>query len=86
MPDGLAAGVWSRDVARCHRVANGLKAGTVWVNMYRAMTFNMPFGGFKRSGYGRLNGQDAIYNYLQAKSIWIDLSDEAQDPFTLKVS
>ncbi len=83
---GLAAGVWSRDIARCHRMANGLKAGTVWINMYRSMTFNMPFGGFKQSGYGRLNGQDAIYNYLQTKSVWVDLSDKVQDPFTLKVS
>ena len=83
---GLAAGVWSRDVARCHRMANGLKVGTVWINMYRSMTFNMPFGGVKQSGYGRLNGQDAIYNYLQLKSVWIDLSDNVQDPFTLKVS
>ncbi|MBE2276753.1 MAG: aldehyde dehydrogenase [Rhodobacteraceae bacterium] len=83
-PYGLAAGVWSRDVARCHRMVDALKAGTVWVNMYRAMTFNMPFGGFKQSGYGRLNGQEAIMNYLQTKAVWIDRSDRVQDPFSLK--
>lgn len=83
-PYGLAAGVWSRDIARCHRMANALKAGTIWINMYRAMTFNMPFGGYKQSGYGRLNGQQAIMNYLQTKAIWIDHSDAVQDPFALK--
>lgn len=83
-PYGLAAGVWSRDVARCHRMADALAAGTVWVNMYRAMTFNMPFGGYKQSGYGRLNGQEAIMNYMQTKAIWIDQSDQVQDPFALK--
>lgn len=85
-PYGLAAGVWSRDIARCHRMADALKAGTVWINMYRAMTFNMPFGGFKQSGYGRLNGQEAIMNYLQTKAVWIDQSDQVQDPFALKTT
>lgn len=85
-PYGLAAGVWSRDVARCHRMADALKAGTVWINMYRAMTFNMPFGGYKQSGYGRLNGQEAIMNYLQTKAVWIDHSDQVQDPFALKTA
>jgi aldehyde dehydrogenase (NAD+) len=81
---GLAAGVWTRDVRRVHRIARQLQAGTVWVNMYRAMAFNSPFGGYKSSGLGRQNGIEAVYQYLQTKSVWCELSDEVQDPFVLK--
>lgn len=81
---GLAAGVWSLEVRRAHRVAQKLEAGTVWVNMYRAMTFNSPFGGYKDSGIGRQNGIEAIDAYLQTKSIWCELSDEVQDPFVMR--
>lgn len=81
---GLAAGVWTRDLQRAHRVAGALEAGTVWVNMYRAMAPQSPFGGFKESGIGRQNGIEAIDEYLQTKSVWVELSSEAQDPFILK--
>lgn len=81
---GLAAGVWSLDIRRAHRVANQLQAGTVWINMYRAMTFNSPFGGYKASGIGRQNGIEAIEAYLQTKSVWCELSDEVQDPFVMR--
>ena len=82
---GLAAGVWTQDVKRAHRMARQLEAGTVWINLYRALTFNSPFGGYKESGIGRLNGTEAIDQFLQTKSVWVELGDEIQDPFVLKV-
>jgi aldehyde dehydrogenase (NAD+) len=83
-PFGLAAGVWTLDIRRAHRVARQLQAGTVWINMYRAMTFNSPFGGYKSSGIGRQNGIEAIDQYLQTKSVWCELSDDVQDPFVMR--
>jgi len=83
-PFGLAAGVWTRDIRRAHRMARQLQAGTVWINMYRAMTFNSPFGGYKSSGIGRQNGIEAMDQYLQTKSVWCELSDDVQDPFVMR--
>ena len=82
---GLAAGVWTQDVKRAHRMARQLEAGTVWINLYRAITFNSPFGGYKESGIGRLNGIEGIDAFLQTKSVWVELGDEIQDPFVLKI-
>jgi acyl-CoA reductase-like NAD-dependent aldehyde dehydrogenase len=82
---GLAAGVWTRDFKRAHTMARRLQAGTVWINTYRAMAFNSPFGGFKNSGIGRVNGMEAIDQFLQTKSVWCEMSEEIQDPFVLKV-
>jgi acyl-CoA reductase-like NAD-dependent aldehyde dehydrogenase len=82
---GLAAGVWTRDVNRVHTMARRLEAGTVWINTYRALTFNSPFGGYKSSGIGRQNGIEAVHQYLQTKSVWCELGDEIQDPFIMKV-
>jgi aldehyde dehydrogenase (NAD+) len=82
---GLAAGIWTQNVKRAHRVARRLEAGTVWINLYRAITYSSPFGGFKESGIGRLNGVDAVDEFLQTKSVWVELSDEVQDPFILKM-
>jgi (Z)-2-((N-methylformamido)methylene)-5-hydroxybutyrolactone dehydrogenase len=81
---GLAAGVWTSSIKRAVRTSEQLQAGTVWVNTYRAVSFMSPFGGYKRSGLGRENGQDAIWEYLQTKSIWISTADEVPNPFVLR--
>jgi aldehyde dehydrogenase (NAD+) len=81
---GLAAGVWTRDLARAHTMARRLQAGTVWINIYRALAFNSPFGGYKSSGLGRANGAESVEQYLQTKSVWCELGNEVQDPFVLK--
>ena len=71
---GLAAGVWTRDIKKAHRVARRLQAGTVWINTYGLYDNAMPFGGYKSSGFGRELGHHGILEYTQVKSIWVDLS------------
>jgi len=70
---GLAAGVWTRDIAKAHKVARAIRAGTVWVNTYNLYDPALPFGGFKQSGFGRDLGTEAMDGYLETKSVWIDL-------------
>ena len=82
-PYGLAAGVWTKDLQRAHRVAHALKAGTIWVNSYRTLSFNTPFGGYKQSGIGRENGLESVNEYTQTKSVWVELSGQTRDPFRL---
>jgi aldehyde dehydrogenase (NAD+) len=80
---GLAAGVWTRSIQRAIRMPERLEAGTVWVNTYRAVSYLSPFGGYKRSGIGRESGLDAIHEYLQTKSVWIDVSGQTRNPFVM---
>src|SRR5262245_2363683 len=68
---GLAAGVWTRDVQKAHRVARAIRAGTVWVNCYNVFDPVSPFGGYKQSGYGRELGRSSIDLYTQIKSVWM---------------
>jgi aldehyde dehydrogenase (NAD+) len=78
---GLAAGVWTESIRRALIMAERLQAGTIWVNTYRAVSYLSPFGGYKRSGLGRENGQDMIREYLQVKSVWISIATDVANPF-----
>jgi aldehyde dehydrogenase (NAD+) len=81
---GLAAGVWTENMRRAITMSERLQAGTVWVNTYRAFSYTTPFGGYKRSGLGRENGQEAIQGYMQTKSVWISTSNEVPNPFVMR--
>ena len=72
-PYGLAAGVWTKDVSKAHRMARALKAGTVWINAYNLYDAALPFGGYKQSGFGRELGSAALEGYTQVKSVWLRL-------------
>lgn len=74
-PYGLAAAVWTRDIAKAHRVPRRLEAGTVWINTYNNYDPAAPFGGYKMSGYGRELGKHALDSYTQVKSVWVNLKD-----------
>ncbi len=83
---GLGAGVWTQSLKRAHTMAARIKAGTVWVNTYRAVSFMMPFGGYKASGLGRENGAEAIEGYLHSKSVWINNGSGGGNPFIMKTA
>jgi aldehyde dehydrogenase (NAD+) len=71
---GLAAGIWTRDVGKAHRVASEIQAGTVWINTYNQYDSGSPFGGYKQSGFGRdLGWEAALEKYTQVKSVWVAL-------------
>jgi len=70
---GLAAAIWTRDIARAHNVARRLRAGTVWVNCYDVLDAAAPFGGFKQSGFGRELGERGLDPYLETKTVTVSL-------------
>jgi aldehyde dehydrogenase (NAD+) len=81
---GLAAGIWSRDISRVMRVSKAIQAGSVWVNTYRALAAQAPFGGFKESGIGRERGEAGLHEYMTTKNVMIDYSDGVRDPFAIR--
>lgn len=83
---GLAAGVWTKDIGRAIRMSKALKAGTVWINTYRAVSYMMPFGGVKYSGVGRENGIHAMQEFLETKSVWISAASAAPtNPYIMRL-
>ncbi len=82
---GLAAGIWTTNLARAHRMASRLEAGTIWVNTYRTMSPQSPREGFKTSGVGVEHGMESIREYTRLKSVWIN-TDESPiaDPFIMR--
>ena len=70
---GLAAGIWTKDIQKAHRVARSIKAGTVWINTYNMYDPAAPFGGYKASGYGRDLGRESLNGFLETKTVWVAL-------------
>ncbi|MGX9394102.1 aldehyde dehydrogenase (plasmid) [Nitrobacteraceae bacterium UC4446_H13] len=85
IPYGLAAGVWTQNLERAINLPTRLRAGTVWVNAYRVVSYLAPFGGFKNSGIGRENGKDAIREYLEAKSVFLNTKRSVPSPFVMRL-
>lgn len=82
---GLAAGIWTKDNARVHRMSKAVQAGIIWVNTYRAVSPMGAIGGFKASGYGRESGIDAVKDYTQLKTVWVNTSSAPMaDPFVMR--
>lgn len=70
---GLGSGLWTRDLARAHKVAASIRAGMVWINSYKRVNPGSPFGGVGQSGYGREMGFEAMHDYTEAKSVWVNV-------------
>ena len=70
---GLAAGIWTSDLKKAHLIADGLRAGTVWINCYNFLDPASPFGGYKQSGWGREKGRHGVEQYTEVKSVWVNL-------------
>jgi acyl-CoA reductase-like NAD-dependent aldehyde dehydrogenase len=75
---GLAAGIWTEDVRRAHRMLHAIRAGTVWINNYRVLGHTLPFGGYGQSGIGREMGVASLESYTEVKSVWIDQGNKVE--------
>jgi aldehyde dehydrogenase (NAD+) len=84
-PYGLAAGLWTQNLTRTLRMTRELQVGQVWVNTYRSLAVQAPFGGVKESGFGREKGEAALAEYLASKNVMIDFSGEDSDPFAVNI-
>jgi aldehyde dehydrogenase (NAD+) len=78
---GLAGAVWTKDLGRAFRVAEKVKAGTFWINMYKVINVASPFGGYDASGHGRSSGVEALQEYTQVKSVWVETAENPIQPF-----
>lgn len=81
---GLAAGIWTRDIKKAHKIASELEAGNIWINTYRTSQVGAPFGGIKYSGHGRERSWHALYDYTFIKNVMVNLSDSKRDPFSMQ--
>lgn len=84
IPFGLASGIWTQDLSRAMRTIPKLRCGVVWVNTYRMVAAQAPFGGMKESGFGRERGEAGLLEFLTTKNVMINFSDEKRDPFAIK--
>ena len=78
---GLSASVWSEDMRQCVRLADELEAGSMYINEFLQVSPASPYGGYKDSGLGREGGEAGLEEYLQTKSVWMDLSGEVPSRF-----
>ena len=72
---GLAGAVWTNNVSLAHRMAGNVRAGTFWVNGYKAIHVSTPFGGSRSSGFGRSSGMDVLMEYTEPKSVWVETAE-----------
>jgi acyl-CoA reductase-like NAD-dependent aldehyde dehydrogenase len=84
-PYGLACGIWTQDINRAMRMIHAMRSGVVWVNTYRALAAQGPFGGMKDSGFGRERGEQGLLEFTTTKNVMIDFSGDKRDPFSMKL-
>lgn len=82
---GLASGIWTQDISRAMRMIHAMRTGVVWVNTYRMVAAQGPFGGMKDSGFGRERGEQGLLEFTTTKNVMIDFSNDKRDPFAMKI-